>query len=333
MGLYTHEDHPAYQFALRMVNQYHVGAFILAGGNVLDIPLITNKLQSVSKVPLLINADFEAGMTYMHPWRLNRGWDEQLPAYIPGGGTQFPSQMAIGATGNPLYAYDLGRVTALEARAIGIHWTNSPVADVNNNSENPIINTRSYGEDPQSVAAMVEAYVRGARDGGLIATLKHFPGHGDTDIDSHLGLPVITFDRTRLENMELAPFRRGVEHGAEAVMAAHVELPALDPSPSTPATFSRPILQGLLRHDVGFTGLVYTDSMSMDAVAKLVTPVMPLWTQTPAAPGSTPATTSMPSAALTARTTSLPILPAAPETSTRIMAGNPLVEAEVAGEG
>src|SRR6266511_4626155 len=127
------------------------------------------------------------------------------------------------------------RVTGLEARAIGVHVNFAPVADVNNNPRNPVINTRSYGEDPARVAALTAAYVAGSRDGGMIATLKHFPGHGDTDVDSHLGLPVITFGRARLDRLELVPFRRGVEQGAAAVMAAHIELPALDPSPSTPA--------------------------------------------------------------------------------------------------
>src|SRR5439155_7372384 len=125
-------------------------------------------------------------------------------------------------------------------------------------------------EDPARVAALVGAYVEGAHDGGMIATMKHFPGHGDTDVDSHLGLPVITFDRARLDRLELVPFRQGVERGAAAVMAAHIELPALDPSPSTPATLSAPILRTLLRDDLGFAGLVYTDSMSMDAVTKMV---------------------------------------------------------------
>ncbi|MGH9142247.1 MAG: glycoside hydrolase family 3 protein, partial [Vicinamibacterales bacterium] len=164
------------------------------------------------------------------------------------------------------------RITALEARAIGVRVNFAPVADVNNNARNPVINIRSYGENPERVAALVGAYIGGARDSGMIATIKHFPGHGDTDVDSHLGLPVITFDRARLDSVELLPFRRGVEQGAAAVMAAHIVLPALDPAPSTPATFSRPILHDLLRTEMGFGGLVYTDSMSMDAVAKMVTP-------------------------------------------------------------
>jgi beta-N-acetylhexosaminidase len=148
----------------------------------------------------------------------------------------------------------------------------APVADVNNNPRNPVINTRSYGEDPARVGALVAAYLAGAKAGGMIATIKHFPGHGDTDVDSHLGLPVITYDRARLQSVEFVPFRRGIDEGAPAVMAAHIELPALDPAASTPATFSRPILDGLLRGEMGFAGLVYTDSMSMDAVTKMVTP-------------------------------------------------------------
>jgi beta-N-acetylhexosaminidase len=164
------------------------------------------------------------------------------------------------------------RITGLEARALGVAVNFAPIADVNNNPRNPVINTRSYGEDPAHVAALVGAYVAGARDGGMIATIKHFPGHGDTDVDSHLGLPVIAFDRARLQAVELVPFRRGIDEGVQAVMAAHIELPALDPAPSTPATFSRPILDGVLRQELGFGGLIYTDSMSMDAVAKMVPP-------------------------------------------------------------
>jgi beta-glucosidase-like glycosyl hydrolase len=164
------------------------------------------------------------------------------------------------------------RITGIESRAIGVQVNFAPVADVNNNPRNPVINIRSYGEDPSRVAALVGAYIAGARDGRMIATLKHFPGHGDTDVDSHLGLPVITYDRARLQSLELVPFRRGVEQGVQAVMAAHIVLPALDPAPSTPATFSRPMLHDLLRTEIGFGGVVYTDSMSMDAVTKMVTP-------------------------------------------------------------
>ncbi len=264
-AVYTHEDDQAYQYALEMINRYHVGSFILGGGNVLDIPVITNKLQRISKVPLFVNGDLEAGMTYGTSWRLSRGWTDRLPRFIPGGGTQFISQMAIGATGNPQYAYEFGRITALEARAIGIQWSNSPVADVNSNADNPIINTRSYGEDPNLVASMVTAYVHGTRDGTMLATLKHFPGHGDTRDDSHMKLPVLLSDRQRLDSVEFVPFKAGIEAGVGAVMTSHLALPHID-STGRPSTLSKPIITGLLRNHLGFGGIVVTDGMRMQGV-------------------------------------------------------------------
>ena len=271
VALYTHTNHPAYQYALDMIRDYHVGTFILGGGNTLDIPLITNKLQQASKVPLLINGDLESGMSYTHPWRLSRGWTDRLPKYIGGGGTVFPSQMGIGATGNPRYAYTFGYVTAREARAVGIQWSNSPVADVNNNADNPIINTRSYGEDPHMVGTMVDAYVRGARDGNMISTLKHFPGHGDTREDTHMGLPSLPFDMERLKAVELVPFRTGIAAGADAVMTAHLALPKIDPT-GRPATLSHPVLTGILRDSLGFDGIIITDGMRMQGITDKFSP-------------------------------------------------------------
>src|SRR5262249_14338372 len=148
------------------------------------------------------------------------------------------------------------RISAIESRAIGVHVVFAPIADVNNNARNPVINTRSYGEDPSRVGALVAAYVAGAREGGVIATVKHFPGHGDTDVDSHLGLPLVGVTRERLDAVELRPFRAGLESGVDAVMAAHIVLPALDPTPGEPVTFSEPILNGLLRKELGFRGLI-----------------------------------------------------------------------------
>ena len=264
-AVFTNEDDQAYQYALEMIHRYHVGAFILAGGNALDVPVITNRLQEASRVPLLINGDLEAGMTYGTSWRRSRGWTERLPRFVPGGGTHFVSQMAIGATRNPHYAYELGRITARESRASGIHWSNSPVADVNSNPDNPIINTRSYGEDPAMVAEMVAAYVRGAQEAGMIATLKHFPGHGDTREDSHMRLPVLPFDRKRLDSVEFVPFRAGIGAGAGAVMTSHLSLPRIDPT-GRPATLSRPILTGILRNTLGFDGIVVTDGMRMQGI-------------------------------------------------------------------
>jgi len=264
-ALFTNLDHPNWRYAEEMVRTYHVGAFILGGGNVLDVPIITNRLQEMSRVPLLINGDLEAGMTYMHPWRLSRGWSDRLPRYIPGGGTQFVSQMAIGATGNVRYAEELGRITGLEARAVGIQWSNSPVADVNVNPDNPIINTRSYGEDPAAVGAMVAAYVRGAQSARMIATLKHFPGHGDTRADSHMELPLLPFDLRRLDSVEFVPFRAGIAAGARAVMTSHLALPRID-STGSPATLSRAVITGLLRAHLRFDGIVVTDGMRMQGI-------------------------------------------------------------------
>ncbi len=262
---YSHHDSPSYQYALEMVRKFHVGGFLLAGGNTLDIPMVTNMLQKESKLPLLINGDLEAGFNTAHPWRWNRGWSERLPLYVSGGGTAFPSQMAIGATGNTKYAFEFGRITALEARAVGIQWTNSPVADVNNNPNNPIVNTRSYGEDPVRVARMVEAYVHGLQQEHMIATLKHFPGHGDTEQDTHMGLAVLPFTQQRLDSVEIVPFKAGINAGAKAIMTAHLALPLIDPT-KRPATLSKPILTGILRERLGFQGIIMTDAMRMQGV-------------------------------------------------------------------
>ena len=270
-------DSDTYDDLARLVRDYHVGGFHVFGasqpapsvllnsaygtvilGQPMSATFLLNRLQKLSTVPLLNSADFETGVGF----RLF-------------GATTFPRQMAMGAIAAPdgeRLVREEARITAIESRAIGVHVNFAPIADVNNNARNPVINTRSYGEDPARVASLVAAYVESARANRMIATIKHFPGHGDTDVDSHLGLPVVTFDRARLDRIELVPFRRGVDAGAEAVMAAHIELPSLDPSPSTPATFSAPILHDLLRGDLGFRGLIYTDSMSMDAVTKIVPP-------------------------------------------------------------
>ena len=178
--------------------------------------------------------------------------------------------MAFGAAGDERLAFEAGRITAVESRAMGIHVNFAPVVDVNNNARDPVINTRAFGQDPARVSALAVSYARGLAAGGMIATLKHFPGHGDTDVDSHLGLPVITHSRDRLDQIELVPFRAGIAAGVGAVMTAHIELPALDSTPETPTTLSRPAVTGLLRKDLGFGGLVYTDSMDMHAVTKMM---------------------------------------------------------------
>jgi beta-N-acetylhexosaminidase len=265
VAVYSHKESPVYRYAVEMVKKYHVGGFILAGGTVTDIAVMTNSLQKMSKLPLIINADLESGLYFAHSWQHARGRAPELPEFIPGGGTGFPSLMAFGATGRPEYARSMGNVIAREARAIGIHWTNSPVADVNNNPANPIINTRSFGEDPNQVARFVAAYVKSLQDGRVVATLKHFPGHGDTAEDTHMGLPVLPFDQQRLDTMELIPFKAGIEAGAKAVMTAHLALPKID-SLNRPATLSKPIMTGLLREKLHFQGIIVTDGMTMQGV-------------------------------------------------------------------
>jgi len=229
------------------------GSVIL--GQPLEAASLLNRLQNAAALPLLNTGDFEAGLGF----RIN-------------GATTFPRQMAVGAAGDELLAFDAARITAIESRAIGVHVNFSPIADVNNNAKNPVINTRAFGEQPDVVGRMTAAYVRGLRAGGMLSTLKHFPGHGDTDVDSHLGLPIINRSREQLEAVELAPFRQGIAAGADAIMVAHIELPALDPAEFSPATLSRPIVTDLLRNQMKFNGLIYTDSMGMDAVSKRLSP-------------------------------------------------------------
>lgn len=271
---YTSSDSEVYDELDTLVRDYHVGGLHVFGartprprvllnpnysrtalGEPLNAASLINRLQAGAGVPLLVTADFETGVGF----RLR-------------GATTFPRAMAFGAAGDPALAYEAGRITATEARAIGVHVNFAPVADVNNNPRNPVINTRSFGEDPARVGELARAYVEGLQAGGMLATLKHFPGHGDTDVDSHLGLPVIHHGRARLDRVELAPFRLGVTAGADAVMTAHIELPTLDPEPATPATFSQRVVEGLLREELGFDGLVFTDSMRMRAVSEMMPP-------------------------------------------------------------
>ena len=231
----------------------HYGTVTL--GQPLAAASLLNRLQAIAPYPLLNSADFETGAGF----RLE-------------GATAFPRNMAFGAAGDERLAYEAGRITAVESRAIGVQVNFAPVVDVNNNPRNPVINTRSYGEDPAAVGRLGSAYVRGLQAGGMIATLKHFPGHGDTDVDSHLGLPIINDPRTSLDATEFPPFKAGIAAGAGAVMTAHIEMPALDPSPNTPTTLSQPIVSGVLRREMGFDGIIYTDSMGMAGVTALYKP-------------------------------------------------------------
>jgi beta-N-acetylhexosaminidase len=252
---------PEYARLKDTINKYHIGSFamtvryeppFLYKNQPYEAADLLSRLQSDSKLPLLIAADFELGVSN----RLN-------------GTTAFPNAMAIGATGRLEYAEAFGRITGEEARAIGVHWNFFPVADVNSNPDNPIINTRSFGEDPQQVGDFVSAYIRGAHSAGLQTTAKHFPGHGDTATDSHLGLAQVTGDRARLDSVELPPFRKAIEAGVDSVMVAHVSVPALDANPNAVATVSPEIVSHLLKQQLRFPGIVITDALDMGALTRL----------------------------------------------------------------
>jgi beta-N-acetylhexosaminidase len=243
------------------IGKYHIGSLVMSvpvEGPILlkSQPYVAaellNRLQKSSKLPLIVAADFERGVSM----RLN-------------GTTVFPHAMAFAAAGKTENAEAFGRISALEARAIGVHWNFFPDADVNSNSANPIINTRSFGEDPKQVGDFVAAYIRGAHEGGMLVTAKHFPGHGDTATDSHLGLAQVTGDRGRLDTVELPPFRRAIEAGVDAVMVAHVTVPALDSDPNRVATTSKAIVDGLLKEEMGFKGIVVTDALDMAGLTRL----------------------------------------------------------------
>ena len=257
-GSFTPTDSAAYAQMMHDVEDLHVGGFInVTQGSPLGFlksqaypsAVLSNQLQAKSKLPLLIGADFERGTAM----RLDEG-------------TSFPTAMALAAAGNPKDAYTMGKITALEARAAGIQWIYAPDADVNSNPGNPIINTRSFGENPERVSEFVAEFIRGVQENGGLATAKHFPGHGDTTADSHIDLPVVGADRARLEKLELVPFRAAIAAGVGSIMTGHLNVPALEPDPNTPATLSSRVLSDLLRRQLGFQGLVVTDAMDMGGI-------------------------------------------------------------------
>lgn len=259
-GDYVSGDSPQWRRLTQYVQQEKVGGFTISVGSPTEVAAKLNALQGMSKVPLLFGADLEAGAGF----RARGGYF--VPNAIDlGGAIVFPPEMGIGATHDTTFAYEQGRLTALEGRALGIHIAYAPVLDVNNNPENPVINTRSYGEDPALAARMGVAFIHGLQDNGMIATGKHFPGHGDTGVNSHLALPVVTVSRTRLDTVELVPFRAAVNAGVGAIMSFHGAMPALD-STNVPGTLSPKVLTGLLRGEMGFKGIIISDAMDMRGV-------------------------------------------------------------------
>lgn len=251
-----------YRQFMKLVRETRVGGMVLVNWNngrltqkaqPYALGAFLNRMQKLARVPLLVAADFERGASM-------RVADT----------TVFPQAMAFGAAGDPALARFEGQVTAREARALGVHWLFFPVADVNNNPDNPIINIRSYGEDPKQVSALVTAFIEGTRADPryrVLTTAKHFPGHGDTAVDTHLNLAVINATREQLENVELAPFRAAIQAGVDAIMTAHIAVPALAPA-NVPATLSPAILTGLLRNEMGFKGIIVTDALEMGGIAQ-----------------------------------------------------------------
>ena len=251
-----------YRLFMKHVRETRVGGMVLvnwANGRLTRkaqpyaLAAFLNRMQRISKVPLLIAGDFERGASM----RVD-------------GTTPFPQAMAFGAAGDIGLARFEGEVTAREARAMGVHWIFFPVADVNNNPDNPIINIRSYGEDPRHVSALVTAFIEGAHSNPrykVLVTAKHFPGHGDTAVDTHMNMAVINASRERLDAVEFPPFRAAIQAGVDAIMTAHIAVPALAPA-DVPATLSSAILTGVLRGEMGFKGIIVTDALEMGGIAK-----------------------------------------------------------------
>jgi len=246
---FYNEQDPQFQEILARVEKYHVGGISMYRGNPYAIVRYIQRLQDAADIPLLVMADME--------WGVSMRVEE---------GTEFLPNMAVGATRSEDFAYQEGRITALEARALGIHVNFAPVMDVNNNPDNLIINTRSYGEDPALVARLGTAFIRGLQENGVLATAKHFPGHGDTNVDSHLGLPTVTATKERLNQVELPPFEAAVKAGARMVMVAHITYSAIPQMEGRPATLDPYWVENVLRKQMGFRGLVITDAMSMGGV-------------------------------------------------------------------
>ncbi|MFS0688646.1 beta-N-acetylhexosaminidase [Sporosarcina sp. 179-K 8C2 HS] len=245
-----------------LIHTYHIGGIILFGRNIgtpEEILALTNSLQEEARkagyeTPLLICIDQENGVVR----RLGEGT------------TIIPGAMLLGATYDPKNARKAGFMTGKELKALGINWNLAPVVDINNNPKNPVIGVRSFGEKPADVAEMAKHSILGMQEAGVMTTLKHFPGHGDTSVDSHLDLPVIDHNLDRLHAVELIPFKECMAAGADAVMSAHVYFPALEDKENVPATLSHSVITGLLREELGFDGVITTDCMEMDAIAKRI---------------------------------------------------------------
>ncbi|MBG6234718.1 beta-glucosidase-like glycosyl hydrolase [Pedobacter sp. CAN_A7] len=235
----------------RVIQKERIGGIVFFQGGPGRQAILTNKYQNLSRVPLLMTSDGE--------WGLGMRLDSTI---------SYPYQMALGAIQGTDLIYKMGLEVAKDYKRIGMHMNLAPDVDVNNNAKNPVINYRSFGENKYNVATKGAAYMKGMQDGGLLVSIKHFPGHGDTDVDSHYDLPQLTFTKERLDSLEIFPFRELIMQGASGVMIAHMNIPSLDATPNMPSTLSKPIVTGLLKEELGFRGLIISDAMEMKGVVK-----------------------------------------------------------------
>lgn len=254
-GYFLNEESETYRELVNKVKEYHVGGIMFSSGNIYGQAVLHNKLQEISKLPLWITQDMEYGAAM----RVNRS-------------TRLTPAMGIAATQNPEYAYWAGKITAREARALGVHQIFAPVLDVNNNPDNPVINVRSFSGKPQTVATFGNAFIDGVQSEGVVATAKHFPGHGDTDVDSHLSLPVIHYGYSRLDTLELVPFRAAIDNGIPSIMSAHIAFPKINGSNGTPGTLDENILNRILLDSLNFDGMVVTDGLEMSGISSHYSP-------------------------------------------------------------
>ncbi|HVF47835.1 MAG TPA: glycoside hydrolase family 3 N-terminal domain-containing protein, partial [Pyrinomonadaceae bacterium] len=269
---FANQESPYFKDLQRHVVENKLGGIIFFGAPIYETTILANRMQELAKLPLLLSLDAETG--------IGMRFEDA---------TNFPWAMAVAATGNPEFARRMGVITGREAKAIGIRHVYAPVLDVNNNAANPVINVRSFGESPEDVARFGVAFAQGIQSQQVIATAKHFPGHGDTNVDSHRGLPIIELPRERLNSLELMPFKQAVDAGIGSIMIAHIALPQIDgeeikplknfiqgdaeagaelvnQKATIPATLSEKVQTGILRNEMGFKGLIVSDAMSMSGL-------------------------------------------------------------------
>jgi beta-glucosidase-like glycosyl hydrolase len=251
VAAYTNKTEAFTDSIAKVIKREKVGGLVFFQGGPGRQAILTNQYQKKARVPLLIASDGE--------WGLGMRLDSTM---------SYPYQMALGAMEGTELIYKMGLEVAKDFKRVGMHMNLAPVVDVNNNAKNPVINYRSFGENKYNVAQKGAAYLKGMQDGGLLVSIKHFPGHGDTDVDSHYDLPQLKFTKERLDSLEMYPFKELIKQGAAGVMIAHMNIPSLDATPNMPSTLSKPIVTDILKEQIGFKGIVISDAMGMKGVVK-----------------------------------------------------------------